>query len=94
MQDCKRFKKQCDQMKSGWFGANCFTWAGGRTRQCQECYEQARALEEQCIRQTGEDIRFDVQTDRTIQILQTWGVGAGIMITVILLIYILSKYSR
>lgn len=74
-------------MGAGWFDAKCKTWAGSRTGQCQECYQQARALQLQCEGQRYEDTRFDEQQAFLVELVQEWGKWILLGVGVLLLLY-------
>ncbi|KAB2814562.1 hypothetical protein [Phaeocystidibacter luteus] len=78
-------------MKSGWFQASCHTWAGGVTAQCQECYQQARAQQDLCERQSYEDDRFDTQQGVLLNSFEKYGAWVGGAIVGLLILWWILK---
>jgi hypothetical protein len=75
-------------MRAGWFNARCKSWAGSRTAQCQQCYQQARSYENQCVAQTYIDSRSDFEADRLVSIFLVAGKWLGAALLLIILLYV------
>lgn len=83
--NCNRFYTECDSMRGFW-GFKCMTAVGGRSQACKECYRQARAKKDQCLRQGYQDDRTDEQDATVLDMLKYIGIGlAGLFLAWLIL---------